>query len=43
MFSEEGKKRADAQAFLSKIECESVTISEGKTTTFSHDFGITYF
>ena len=43
MFSEEGKKRADDQAFLSKIVCESVTISEGKTTTFSHDFGITYF
>ena len=43
MFSDEGKERADSQAFLSKIEYESVTISEGKTTSFSHDFGITYF
>jgi len=43
MFSEEGKERADSQAFMSKIEYESVTISEGKTTSFSHDFGITYF
>ena len=39
MFSEEGKKRADSQAFMSKIEYESVTISEGKTTSFSYDFG----
>ena len=43
MFSKEGKERADNQAFMSKIKYESVTISDGKTTSFSHDFGITYF
>ena len=41
-FSEEGRKYADSLAFLSKIETESVTISDGKTTSFSHDFGITW-
>ena len=42
MFSKEGKKNADSKAFLSKIKYASVTITEGKTTAFSHDFGITY-
>lgn len=43
MFSETGKKRADSKAFLSKIKYEYVTITDGKTTSFSHDFGITYY
>ena len=42
MFSTEGKKNADSEAYLSKIKYASVSILNEKTTTFSYDFGITH-
>ena len=42
MFDESAKSTADNTCYLHKIKSTSITVRDGQTTTFSHDFGITY-
>lgn len=43
MFSAEGQEYADAICYLHKIKSDSITVIDDKTTTYSHDFGITFY
>ena len=43
MFSEEAKENADSTCRMHKIKSSSVKVQDEKTTTFSHDFGITTY
>lgn len=42
MFSENGRENALLSARVNKIDWSSISVKDGQTTTFSHDFGITY-
>ena len=42
MFSKDAQETANNTCWLHKIKSTSITVKEGQTSTFSHDFGITY-
>ena len=42
LFSDKGKENALLNAKLNKTRTTSITVSDGQTTTYSYDFGITY-
>lgn len=42
LFSDKGKENALLNAKLYKTRTTSITVSDGQTTTYSYDFGITY-
>ena len=42
LFSDKGKEHALRNAKLFKTRTTSITVSDGQTTTYSYDFGITY-
>lgn len=42
MFSKDAQETANNTCWLHKIKSTSITVKEGQTITFSHDFGLTY-
>ncbi len=42
MFSKDAQETANNTCWLHKIKSTSITVKEGQTSTFSHDFGLTY-
>ena len=43
LFSEDDKSIADSTGYFHQIYPAKITVNENQTTTFSHDFGLTYF
>ena len=42
LFTDKGKENAILNAKVNKTRTTSITVSDGQTTTYSYDFGITY-
>lgn len=43
LFSEKGQENALLTAKINKTRTHKISIVDGDTTTYSYDFGITYF